>query len=168
MTANASLAERLEIIEAHIGINQLVARYAIGADRNNDPAILEPLFCDDATWEAPGTIERIAGRTAIAARLAELGQSFVLWSLHYMVAPAIDVSINRRSAECRWYLWELCTMRGEDGVARDTWLGGWYDATAEQTPDGWKFKSVCLDMRLVSPTESPWTGRASAPIAAAH
>ena len=54
-------------------------------------------------------------------------------------------------------------MRGEDGVARDTWVGGWYDATARLTAEGWRFAQVSLDMRLVSPADAPWTGRAAPP-----
>lgn len=159
MTSLDDLKARLELLEAHAAIGQLIARYAVGADQKNNPEILGPLFTPDGSWEAPGMIDRISGRETVAAALAELGQTFVLWSLHYMVAPVISVSDDRRSATCRWYLWELCTMRGEDGADRDTWFGGWYDADAVLSPEGWRFQKVVLHAKLQSPNDVPWTGK---------
>jgi hypothetical protein len=159
MSGTTGIEARLEALEAHIAIGQLTARYALGADRNNDPAILAPLFAPDATWEAPGMVDRLHGREQIATTLATLGRTFILWSLHFMLPPIVDVRPDRKTAQCRWYLWELCTMKGEDGIARDTWLGGWYDAQVERSDEGWLFRSVVLDLRLVSPAAAAWTGK---------
>jgi SnoaL-like domain len=159
MTTLEALATRVDFLEAQAAIQKLIGLYAHGADRKNDPAILGPLFTADATWEAPGIAEIIRGRETIAEALANLGQTFVLWSLHYMVSPVIDVAEDRQSATCRWYLWELCTMTGDDGIARDTWFGGWYDAWARREADGWRFSRVELHAKLQSPNDVPWTGK---------
>lgn len=153
-----SLTLRIERLEAYEAIRQLIATYAVGADRKNDPDILGPLFHSDAVWEADG-VARYDGRDAIASGLSDLGQTFVTWSLHYMVAPKIDLSSDGRTATCRWYLWELCTMAQADGPSADTWLGGWYDSTLSIRSGEWRFDYVKLDMRLQSARDVPWTGK---------
>ena len=125
--AAGTLELRLRRLEACEAIRKLIATYAVGADRKNDPAILGPLFSADAVWEADG-VAHLVGRDAIAAGLSRLANEFVTWSLHYMVSPLIDVDDTVLSAHCRWYLWELCTMNQGAGHAADTWYGGWYDS----------------------------------------
>lgn len=153
--AALSIEQRLWRIEARAAIADMVALYARGADRCNDPAILGPLFAPDATWTAEG-FAALEGREAIARGLAELAQSRVRWSIHYMIAPHIDLSADGMSATCHWYLWELCTMQAADGT-RDEWLGGWYDSKVKWTDDGWKFTMVRLDVRLQGEAVPSWT-----------
>lgn len=150
---------RLARLEAAEDIRRLIATYAVGADQKNDPAIMGPLFAADAVWEAKG-IDRLSGREDIASGLAGLAQEFVTWSLHYMVSPLITVSDDALSATCRWYLWELCTMKAGDGAAADTWYGGWYDSRLSVHDGAWLFDWVRLDPRLASPLEQPWQGKA--------
>ncbi len=149
-----SAEERLARLEARAEIGDLVARYAHGADRGNDPAIMRTLFTPDATWSAAG-FAALEGREAITKGLADIAASRVLWSIHFMVSPHIVLSPGGRSARCHWYLWELCTMAGDAGQ-RDEWLGGWYDSEAEWTEDGWKFSSVRLEIRLQGEANPPW------------
>lgn len=146
MAMAASLEQRLAVIEARAEITDLVARYALGADRLNDPAIMGPLFAEDATWSAEG-FAALKGRAAIASGLAAIAAQKVLWSIHFMVAPLVTVAPDEAHGTCQWYLWELCTMQTDDGP-RDQWLGGWYDSTVALTDEGWKFKDVTLDIRV--------------------
>jgi len=155
---DTALDLRLRRMEAFEAIRQLIARYAVGADRKNDPAILGPLFAQDAVWEADG-ITRLEGRDAIATGLSRLADEFVTWSLHYMVSPLITLDESAQSATCRWYLWELCTMKQAGGEPADTWYGGWYDSCLSLHGDGWLFDRVRLDARIASPNEAPWTGK---------
>ena len=150
-----TIEERLERLESVEAIRALVATYALGADRKNDPQIMRSLFCDDARWEADG-IARLEGGEAIATGLEELARKLVLWSIHFMVSPLVQLDVSGSRATCHWYLWELCTMAGDDGVARDTWLGGWYDSEARLDPAGWRFSRVKLDLRLISANDVPW------------
>lgn len=140
-----SLEHRIAILEARAAITDLVARYAQGADRRNDPAIMGPLFAADASWSSEG-FAALEGRGAIAAGLAAIAADKVLWSIHFMVAPVIALADDARSGVCQWYLWELCTMQ-TDGGPQDQWLGGWYDATVTHTEEGWRFQTVLLDIR---------------------
>lgn len=153
--AVTALERRLWRIEARHAIGDLVAAYARGADRGNDPAILGPLFARDARWRCDG-FAALEGRAEIAAGLAEIARSRVRWSIHYMIAPQILLADDALSARCHWYLWELCTMQA--GTAeRDEWLGGWYDSEVKWTEDAWKFTTVELDVRLQGEVFPSWT-----------
>jgi hypothetical protein len=149
---------RLRRVEACEAIRKLIATYAVGADRKNDPAILGPLFHTDAEWQLDG-VAHLKGRDAIAAGLSELAQGFVTWSLHYMVSPLIELGPDATTATCRWYLWELATMTQDDGSACDTWYGGWYDSELSEQDGMWRFDRVRLDPRIASPAAAPWTGK---------
>ncbi|WP_417595052.1 nuclear transport factor 2 family protein [Parasphingorhabdus sp.] len=149
---------RLRRIEAFEAIRQLIATYAVGADRKNDPEILGPLFSDEATWEADG-ITRLVGRDAIAKGLSGLANDFITWSLHYMISPLITVDESAQGAVCRWYLWELCTMKQQNDEASDTWYGGWYDSRLSVHDGQWLFDWVRLDPRLASANDVPWHGK---------
>lgn len=149
-----STEARLARLEARAEISDLVARYALGADRKNDPAILGPLFTEDGVWSAAGFGE-LAGREAVAAGLAAIAAERVLWSIHYMVSPLVELSDDGETARCRWYLWELCTMAEETGPT-DNWFGGWYDGDLRKTADGWRFSRVHLDVRLQGEALPQW------------
>lgn len=153
-----ALELRLRRLEACEAIRKLIATYAVGADRKNDPAIMGPLFSAGAMWELEG-VSRLAGREAIAAGLSELARSYVTWSLHYMVSPLIEIADDACSATCRWYLWELATMKQDAGGEADTWYGGWYDSRLSIHDGQWLFDWVRLDARIASPNETPWTGK---------
>lgn len=140
-----TLEHRLATLEARAAITELVSRYALGADRRNAPAMMGPLFAANARWSSEGFAD-LEGREAIAAGLARIAADTVLWSIHFMVAPAITLSADTRSGSCQWYLWELCTMQTDDGP-QDQWLGGWYDATVTDTEEGWRFQTVLLEVR---------------------
>ena len=152
----ASLDLRLRRIEACEAIRKLIAAYAVGADRKNDPAILGPLFSADAEWQLDG-VDHLIGRTAIAEGLSRIAQTYVTWSLHYMVSPLIELADDALSATCRWYLWELATMKQADGTEADTWYGGWYDSRLSAHDGVWLFDHVRLDPRIDSANATPWT-----------
>ena len=159
--ANVSVEDfglRLARLEAESALRKIVGHYALAADRRNDPTIMAGLFTQDAIWEAVG-FGRYVGRDAIAQGLSEIAERQVVWSIHYMVSPIIDLSDDVLSARCRWYLWELSTLKNDDGAEEDSWLGGWYDAQARNDGGAWRFSNVLLDVRLASPVSAPWQGK---------
>ena len=81
----ATRVQRLEDIEA---IKWMIVRYAQGADQHNNVDIMLPLFADDAVWDAGERFGRYEGKQAIYEFLKGSG-SFIGWTLHYMVSPAI-------------------------------------------------------------------------------
>ena len=150
------LEDRLKRVEAHQAIENLIARYAHGADRKNAPDIMRPLFAEDAKWSAAG-FEAFHGAAAIADGLAGIAKDQVVWSIHYMTSPYIIVSNDTEKAECSWYLWELCTMRDDDSTEeKDQWLGGWYEAVVMRFGEEWRFTSVYLDIRVQGEAQPPW------------
>lgn len=151
METPASLAERLGRLEDIEAIRTMVATYALGADRNNDPAILGPLFADDAEWVCEG-FGHYRGRAQIADELARIGREAIRWSLHYMVSPLVEVAADGHSARCHWYLWELA--RVADGAAN--WIGGWYESVLLKSAEGWRFSHVRLHLKLMSPHAEGW------------
>lgn len=153
-----TLEERITRLEDIEAIKSLVTTYARGADRNNDPAILAPLYTEDAVWEAEG-FGRHEGIEAIAREMAEVGRETILWSLHYMVSPEIRIADDGKSAECFWYLWELAKMPGKDGRPEDNVIGGWYETELVKTDSGWKFRHVTLVLKLICPAHEPWETR---------
>jgi len=157
IAVSQDVADRLARLESSEAIRALVARYAIGADKRNDPDIMGPLFADDAVWEAEG-FTKYVGRDVIAKGLAEVAASQILWTVHYMVSPLIELDADGNSARCRWYLWELATM-DNNGRPEDRWLGGWYDSKLRRETSGWKFAHVVLDIRLLTPAARPWDGK---------
>lgn len=159
MNASDDLARRVARLESLEAIRDLIASYARGADRNNDPAILAPLFAPDATWGARG-FGPFEGREAIAEGLAATGRSGILWSLHYMISPLIELAADGLSATGSWYLWELATVPGKHADAPDSvWVGGTYQADFRQLDRRWHFQNVWLDIRLATPFEEAWGGQ---------
>jgi len=154
LASGLSMEDRLTRLEARAEISDLVARYAHGADRKNDPAILGPLFAEDATWSAEG-FAALEGRAAIASGLAALAEGRVLWSIHYMISPLIEIAADCATACCHWYLWELCTM-AEAARPTDSWFGGWYDSELRRTEEGWRFTRVVLDVRIQGEALPEW------------
>jgi hypothetical protein len=153
----ATLEQRLKRLEDIEAIRLLVGRYAHAADRNNDPEIMGSLLAEDAVWEAPG-FGRYEGRDEITRQLARIGREDILWSLHYMVSPVIEVDSSRQSARCHWYLWELAKMPDGDAT-KSHWLGGCYETTVIETAAGWRFSNVRLNLKLISPYSEGWQSR---------
>ncbi|MFW7269653.1 nuclear transport factor 2 family protein [Gluconacetobacter sp. Hr-1-5] len=151
-----SIDARLARIEAIEAIRAQVARYAIAADRGNDPMLFEKLYAETATWEARG-FGRYEGRSEILPAMVEIGRTRMLWTTHYNVAPLIEVDDDLSQARCRWYLWELARMAQPDGV-RDQWIAGTYDTRLARHGEEWLFVEVNLDLRLITGTSQPSFG----------
>lgn len=149
----AARLQRLEDIEA---IKWLIVRYAQGADEGNNVDMLLPLFAEDAVWDAGERFGRYEGKAAIREFL--LGShSFIGWTLHYMVSPAIQIADDGRTARAFWYLWETANMpNSRTREPEALWIGGTYDTTLAKENGQWKFKQVNLKIKLLSPYSEGW------------
>lgn len=151
-----SATRRLERLEAAEALRNLVALYARAADRGNDPALMRRIFTPEAIWEARG-FGAFHGAEAIVAALARIAAEQVLWSLHLMGPPYIELAEDGASARVGWRLWELSQLAGDGVPARDHFLGGGYQAEAIRAADGqWRFSKVELDLTLIAPVGEPW------------
>ena len=146
--------QRLEDIET---IKLLVVRYAQGADRGNDTDIMVPLFADDGVWDGGERFGVYTGKEAIRQFLSESG-SFIGWTLHYMVSPAVEVDPDGKTGKAFWYLWETATMpNAKTGEDEAFWIGGTYESELAKQHDGaWKFSRVALNLKLLSSYEGGW------------
>ncbi len=155
MTGN--LEARLGRLEAMEDIRALKARYAEICDTGYDPDRMDPLFTREAVWDGGERFGRYEGIDAIRGFFAGVS-SRILWALHYMVAPVVEVADDLETATGRWYLWQPCTIAGEAGP-QAIWLTGRYTDRYRREPDGWRFSEVRLDCQTVSPLEEGWVRR---------
>jgi hypothetical protein len=151
------LAHRVARLEAAEAIRQLKARYADVCDTGYDPDRMEPLFTPDAVWDGGERFGRYEGIEAIRGFFAGVS-SQIVWALHYMVAPAIDVDEDGTNARGAWYLWQPCTVVGPDGP-QAVWLTGRYADRYRLEDGGWRFSEVLLDVQAVTPFEDGWVRR---------
>jgi hypothetical protein len=142
---------RLEAIEA---IRQLKARYAEVCDTGYDPVGMRPFFTEDAVWDGGSRFGRYEGVDAVCDFFAGIS-STIVWALHYMVAPVIDVAEDGRTAIGSWYLLEPCTIATKDGP-RAMLITGRYADRYRLEVEGWKFSEVVLDCQTLSPLDEGW------------
>ena len=154
------IAERLQRLEDIEAIQQLIARYAKAVDHNGDPALVAPLFTEDAVWHCEG-IGHWETRDGIVRDIRPNCTTFMPWAIHYMTQPIVEVAADGLSATANHYLWELGKVTpAEGGPTKDTWIGGWYDSRCRKEGDAWKFARVDLTLKLFSPADSPsWQTR---------
>lgn len=149
--ASLDLAARLDRLESIEAIRNLVGFYALGADRRNDPTIFGDLFTEDGEWEAKG-FGRYRGRAEVVEALARIARETILWTLHFMSTPIVELDLDGEGARCRWWLWELSKIKDAPSAEPvDHFLGGTYDTRLRRTPQGWRFAHVMLDLPLVTP-----------------
>ena len=163
--SSVSLEARIARLEAIEEIKQVIARYAQGADKRNDPEIMAPLFAENGVWEAEGFGQHV-GRGVIAAALSEIGRSQITWTVHFMVLPTVVVGSDLKTATCHWYLWELAKMIGADGLEKDTWFAAQYDSRLVKVGVNWEFQLVRLVPVLNCAVGEPWPGNVPRPVAA--
>ncbi len=150
MTDLERTVARLQAIE---DIRRLKARYADACDTGYRPELMRPLFTEDAVWDG-GRFGRYEGVEAICGFFAAVSADIV-WALHYMIAPSIEIGETVDEAHGTWYLWQPCTVTAEDGP-KAVWLTGRYADRYRRGPSGWQFSEVLLDVQSVTPYEDGW------------
>ena len=62
-----------------------------------------------------------------------------------------------KSANVRWYLWEVAKQHGNSpGEFVTNVTGGWYDGQSIATDNGWKIQDLTLDMKFTGPAPANW------------
>jgi limonene-1,2-epoxide hydrolase len=153
--ADDEILKRLRRLEDQEGIRAVIARYADAVDHDAEPALLRGCFTADAVWRGKG-IGVFRGRAAIVKGIRATMTERITWALHYMTQPVIKVAADGKTAKAHYYLWELAKFR-PDGAAEteSTWIGGWYDSRFRKVKDDWRFSSIKLTIRLLSPHRLP-------------
>jgi CDGSH-type Zn-finger protein len=150
------LQTELSRLRAKDELRDLVVTYARGCDQGNNPALLRPLFTDDATWECKGYGKYVGGDMVAKGLHAVAGNS-IFWSLHNMISPQIMLDDDEHGATLFWYLWEAATLpHDETGESEAHWIGGTYDARARKVDGKWLFSSLELKLDMASPVSKLW------------
>lgn len=136
---------RLEDLEE---IRRLIIRYAEAADRQNDAALMSELFAEQAVWESSG-FGAFKGRAAIVDGLSAVARTRVSRTLHYMIAPLIDVANDRSTARASWRIWEIATLHESEGRAQRVLAGGKYESEVVRITGQWRFGRVRLEIHSV-------------------
>jgi SnoaL-like domain len=138
--SESTLEARLQRLEDIESIRQLKARYCAGCDADHDPALLGPLFHDDAVWEASG-IGRFAGREAITGYFSALrATGRIRNSEHCAMNPIID--INGDTATGHWRLLMLYTANVPGSAPEFFRIIGWYREQYRRLAGEWRFQSL--------------------------
>ena len=146
--------QRLEDIEA---IKQLIARYAMASDKQNNPDLMLPLFTEDGVLDVGSGYGRYQGHEVLREFLSGTAD-IISWSLHFNISPLIEISEDGASAEAFWYLWEPANMPDpKTGGQIAVWIGGTYASDVVKGHDGkWRFKEIRLRMEIMSPYDEGW------------
>lgn len=155
--ATRELELQIARLRAAEDIRHLKARYAEICDTGYDPERMAPLFTRDAVWDGGERFGRYEGIDAVCGFFAGVSAQ-ITWALHYMVAPIVEVASDLRTATGSWYLWQPCTVVGEDGP-QAVWLTGRYADRYRREDDGWRFSEVRLDCQAITPFEEGWMRR---------
>jgi hypothetical protein len=148
------IERRLAKIEALEAIRRQISLYAYGGDRKNDRQIIGALLASDAVWESEG-FGRFEGRDVILDALSKVAEERVLWSLHFPVAPIIDLAPDLESASAFWWLWELATLRHEAGED-SSFMGGTYQTELVCEDGVWLFRHITLTFQTITPFKDGW------------
>jgi hypothetical protein len=130
----STLEARLARLEAIVAIQELVARYCIGADQHDENA-WQHTWTDDAVWEAGGDEEHIfRGRTAINAAVAGQWATFPRMQ-HTTSNHTIDFLDNEHATG-------RCDMVIMVQLPDTSWMigGGIYEDRYLHTPTGWRIQ----------------------------
>jgi hypothetical protein len=130
----AALAARVQLLEDHLAITQLVAQYGPSVD-SGSPEATAALWTDDGVFDAVGAIT-MHGHDQIAGMVESAGhQKLILDGCgHVLTVPHVVVDGDR--AEGRSYAlnirWDAAADRfWVARVSANTW-------TWVRTPDGWR------------------------------
>ncbi len=157
----ASLRLRVESSESVLAIQALKARYGELVDRRfsagavvDAPSLTRvadaaaALFTLDGVWDGGPGLGRVAGRQAIAARLAETTLTF---SRHFFMNPRIEV--DGETARARWDVLSPC--RRPDGSSY--WMSGYEDDEYARTDGVWLHRSMRLTTVFMARVGEGWT-----------
>jgi hypothetical protein len=152
---------RLAKLEAIEEIRDLKARYAQACDAGYDPDVMVSFFTDDACFvqDAAPEVEDFGGARAVGGEaiyhfFADAREKIV-WALHYMIAPSIEIGDDFETATGTWYIWMPCTIEVEGGPEA-IWMSGTYRDRYRKDRGTWKFSEIHITLQTSSPFAQGW------------
>lgn len=137
-------SEKLQWLYDVEQIRQLKHRYCAFCDEQYDADGICSLFVEDGVWDG-GPFGRHEGRDAIHRFFSEV-PSQISFANHYVSNGVIEVAGSEATG--RWDLWQPM-VREPGSVA--CWLIAKYRDTFVRTREGWRFRSLEVGVRALSP-----------------
>jgi uncharacterized protein (TIGR02246 family) len=152
----ARLERQAQIAEDIEAIRALKGAYAEACDLGYDPDAMAALFTEDAVWEFTNSWGVHRGHAEIRTFMENVGKE-ILWALHYMIGPVIEVH-DETTASGKWYILELATMTGVTNAEEHdaVILSGTYADQYEKVDGAWKFKHVKVNIGQSSNLDQGW------------
>jgi hypothetical protein len=157
MTPSAdSLEARIQRLEDIEAIRNLKMTYAKLCDEGYDADGIVALYGeDDVSWESD-VFGTHVGRDGIHEWFENVDEE-ILWALHFMINPSIQVSEDGQTATGSFYLLELATMTAPDGGDPDpVIMTGKYNDEFVKVDGEWRFKRIEINFEQVSNFHLGW------------
>lgn len=150
MSADASTAARLAVLEDERAIERLKFAYTEALDSGYDRDAIAAVFTAEARWVADGFGE-FAGREAILDFFAGLSRS-VVRARHYATSPRIDLAADGQSAAARWNLLCLSTVKAREdpGAELNVVEAGGYHDRLVKVEGRWLFVEIAADVDIAT------------------
>jgi hypothetical protein len=150
-----AIEERLARLEDIEAIKNLKARYAYYCDHGYDADGMASLFVEDSLWTS-NSFGTYHGREAIREFQSKIS-SEILWALHFMICPVVDVSDDGQTATGTFYLIEFATMTRSGGDEKDAVvMSAIYTDQFVRENGEWRFKEVSVEFHQVSDLDKGW------------
>ncbi len=153
-----SIEERLQHLEDIEEVKQIIARYAMGGDSRNDPAIMGGCFTENVLCILHG-FGTVQGRDEVTKYVQKVAEEQILWTIHFMTTPVINFNPDGETGTVFFYLWELGRIRDpETGITEPNWIAGWYENEIAKEDGKWLFSKVELVLQVFVPnSKNDWT-----------
>lgn len=162
--AGRTIEGRLDRLESESEIRALVHRYAELCDAAYDPDGLADLFTEDATWSSRtrgGSVDfgRYEGREAIRTFFAGASKDLGPMTLHYLLAPRVELAEDGVSANGVCYLLAILDQRPASSAPGSAdrervLLGGVYSHQFRRVDGRWLISRSACDLSLEEPLTS--------------
>ena len=151
-----AIEERLARLEDVEAIKNLKARYAYYCDHGYDADGMASLFVEDSLWTS-NSFGTYHGRDAIHEFQSKIS-SEILWALHFMICPVVNISADGQTASGSWYLIEFATMTRPSGddLKDAVVMTAVYNDTFVREDGEWRFKTVSVEFHQVSDLDKGW------------
>jgi hypothetical protein len=151
-----SIEDRIERIESESEIKALVHRYAELCDASYHPDGLADLFTEDATWSSrtrDGSVDfgRYEGREAIRTFFAGASKDLGPMTLHYLLAPRVELAEDGVTATGVCYLLAILDQRPSSSPLGSAdrervLLGGVYSHKFRRVDGRWLISGSACDL----------------------
>ena len=145
------LESRLARTESIEQIRAMKARYCDLCDEGYDADALCDLFTEDGVWDG-GKLGYFEGRKGLHDFFTDM-PNIMSFAIHHVTNSAVELSEDGESAEARWYLIQMATLKDEN---KAVWLTGRYVDQLVLREGQWKFRHTSLVGRFYSPYDSGW------------